>query len=345
MPEKKSETQEQRYIFVVGNSRSGTTMMGRIIGNHPDAFFFYELHYFEQMASSQDFNKLLTENQAKDLLMRLFTVQHDGYFHQGDPKRYQHQAEAVLETLPPEKRYSIEVFKAFLRAESQAAGKRHPCVHTPQNIFYLKEILALIPEVRLVNMIRDPRDVLLSQKRRWRRRFLGNKHIPLRQVLRYWVNYHPITIAKLWNASIRAADAFKDDSRMFQLRFKDLVAAPREKVQALCNHIGLTYFEGMENVPQIGSSSGKDHPDQKKIDPNAAARWQKGGLTAVEIYLCQKICRENMALHGYEIEAMKAPVFALMKAYLTFPLKIVVALLLNLSRMKNVVDTVKRRLR
>lgn len=345
MPEKKSDNLEQRYFFVVGNSRSGTTMMGRIIGNHPDAFFFYELHYFEQMASSQDFNKLLDENKAKTLLMRLFTVQHDGYFHQGDPLRYQSQAEAVLATLPPNQRRSIEVYKAFLRSESQFAGKKYPILHTPQNIFYLREILQLIPDARVVNMIRDPRDVLLSQKRRWRRRFMGNKHIPLQQVLRYWVNYHPITISKLWNASVRAGDAFQSDARMLQLRFEDLVATPKTNVQALCNHLGLLYLDGMENVPQIGSSSGKDHPDQKKIDPNAASRWQKGGLTEAEIYLCQNICRENMQRHGYPPEVMKTPVFGLLKAYFTFPLKIFVAFFLNLGRMKNVLETIRRRLR
>lgn len=36
-------------IFIVGNSRSGTTMMGRILGNHTDVFTFHELHFFEQL--------------------------------------------------------------------------------------------------------------------------------------------------------------------------------------------------------------------------------------------------------------------------------------------------------
>ena len=35
-----------KQIFVVGSSRSGTTMMGRILGNHSDVFTFKELHFF-----------------------------------------------------------------------------------------------------------------------------------------------------------------------------------------------------------------------------------------------------------------------------------------------------------
>ncbi|MGY8989337.1 MAG: sulfotransferase, partial [Flavobacteriales bacterium] len=41
-----------KKIFVVGNSRSGTTMMGRIIGKHSSVFTFKELHFFGQLWSS-----------------------------------------------------------------------------------------------------------------------------------------------------------------------------------------------------------------------------------------------------------------------------------------------------
>ena len=40
---------EKKKFFVVGSSRSGTTMMGRILNNHPDIFTFHELHFFEKI--------------------------------------------------------------------------------------------------------------------------------------------------------------------------------------------------------------------------------------------------------------------------------------------------------
>ncbi|WP_263786843.1 sulfotransferase [Salinibacter grassmerensis] len=42
---------DHRCTFVVGSSRSGTTMMGRILGRHPAVYTFHELHFFEQMWS------------------------------------------------------------------------------------------------------------------------------------------------------------------------------------------------------------------------------------------------------------------------------------------------------
>ena len=39
-----SNTQQ---IFIVGSSRSSTTMMGRILGNHNQIFTFKEIHFLE----------------------------------------------------------------------------------------------------------------------------------------------------------------------------------------------------------------------------------------------------------------------------------------------------------
>ena len=52
-----------KQIFVVGNSRSGTTMMGRILGNHPDIFTFKELHFFGQLWCSNETNNRLNRKE------------------------------------------------------------------------------------------------------------------------------------------------------------------------------------------------------------------------------------------------------------------------------------------
>ena len=56
-------------IFIVGNSRSGTTMMGRILGNNPNVFTFHELHFFEQLWSTRDSNRLFSKKKGEKLLL------------------------------------------------------------------------------------------------------------------------------------------------------------------------------------------------------------------------------------------------------------------------------------
>ena len=68
--------------------------------------------------------------------------------------------------------YPYEILRAFLHHETKKAGCSIP-VRNTQDVFYIKEILELFPEARIINMVRDPRGVMLSQKRKWQRRSLG----------------------------------------------------------------------------------------------------------------------------------------------------------------------------
>lgn len=43
---------EGLLIFVVGNSRSGTTMLRRVLGNHLQIYMFDELDFFEQQVNA-----------------------------------------------------------------------------------------------------------------------------------------------------------------------------------------------------------------------------------------------------------------------------------------------------
>ena len=54
---------KSRQIFIVGSSRSGTTMMGRILANHKDIFTFKELHFFGTMWTLSD-NQELTKKKT-----------------------------------------------------------------------------------------------------------------------------------------------------------------------------------------------------------------------------------------------------------------------------------------
>lgn len=75
-----SELDEQKIIFVVGNSRSGTTMLGRILGRASDVFTFNVLHFFEQMWQPQIPAERIKQETAIEYAARLMAVQRDGYY-------------------------------------------------------------------------------------------------------------------------------------------------------------------------------------------------------------------------------------------------------------------------
>ena len=336
---------KDRIIFVVGNSRSGTTLMGRILGNHDNVFTFNELHFFEQMWSRGDRVSLLSRSECLNTLSRLICAQRDGYFAQCSKRysSYLDEAGAIAGTAQTEIA-PLEALRMFMTYEAARNGKSIPCEQTPRNVFYLKEILEFFPGARIVNMVRDPRDVLLSQKRRWKRPFLSGQKVPRSQAIRYWVNYHPITISKLWNSSVKAADSHAGDERVYTLRFEDLLDNPACHVERLCDFIGIRYDESMLQVPQIGSSSSYDDPETKGIDSEKTGFWRGGGLNSSELYISERITAAYMSKHGYERSVRSANPFGLIFYLVSFPFKLAAAFLLSLKRMKNIREAIKRRL-
>lgn len=336
----KSET----IIFIVGNSRSGTTMMRRVFGRHPEIFMLEELHFFEQLWSSADKEKVLGVPEAANLASKLMFIQRDGYLTEMNAEKHYEEAMKMVSAMEAAL-YPHEVLRAFLHHETKKGGRSIPCEKTPQDVFYIKEILELFPEARIINMVRDPRGVMLSQKRKWQRRNMGAGFMIKKEQRRLRINYHPITISKLWNASQRAALPFVEFERVQTVIFEDLVNEGERVVKDLCEFIGISFTPKMLQIPQVGSSNEADKPDSFGIKTERAGNWEKGGLNKGEVWFCQKICREYMESYGYSIKPVKPGIWYRLWYNLSFPFKVMLALLFNLHRMKNVGEAIRRRLR
>ena len=329
-------------IFVVGNSRSGTTMMGRILGKHPDVYTFGELHFFGQLCAPP-FSSALPKANALKLAAALHCVQREGYRTHGNPRRFLKEAEVFLDGLTEYPETPAHLFSAFLHRETAEKDKTLPCDQTPRNVFYIKDILEMYPEARIINMIRDPRDVLLSQKRKWKRRFLGGSDMPMKETFRDWVNYHPITISHIWRTAVSAADQFANHERVTSIYFEELLTHPEITVKHVCNFANISYTDTMLQVPQVGSSVATDKPEQLGINPHRAHSWQQGELSSAEIYLNQTITAALMKKHNYSRVSILPNIGSLALHLLTFPVKLGGAFLFNLDRMKSIPQTLKKR--
>jgi len=332
-----------RKIFVVGNSRSGTTMLGRALGGHGSVFTFNELHFFEQMWNPGNDPKPIGHTAAVAKVAKLLTIQHDGYYTQKKPDAYTQEASAIVNQITPPVT-APDLFDAFIDNKLSTQGKPIGCDQTPRNLYYLDELLHLYRESHVVVIVRDPRDVLLSQKNRWKRRQLGAMDTPRSNALRTWAGYHPITISMLWRSGVAIGHRLKNHARVTHVRFEDLTHDPQAELHKICERIGLDYDPAMLDVPKVGSSHGEDRPEDKGFDPAASGRWKQGGLTQTEIAICQRITGDLLVGHGYELETVKARVLAIMWARLTWLFKSALALLLNLHRSRNLFEALRRRL-
>ncbi len=333
-------------VFVVGNSRSGTTMMGHILRNHPMIFtLHHELHFFEQLCASRDYGRVLTFDEAVGLAARLLCIDHDSYWRQGDPSRFTGEAETVVLSIQDSPLTPVVVFERFLRYVAMKNGKPVPCDQTPRYVLYIADILRLYPDARVINMIRDPRPVLLSQKYKWKRRWKGYRNFPLKESIRTKINYHPVTISLIWKASVRAVSPFTDHPRVLVVKYEDLLREPEAEVRRICTFLGVDFHAEMLDIPQGGSSL-RSFTTKKGIDGSRLDAWKReGGLTRTEIYLCQKITGPLMERYGYEPLPVGVNPLVLLWYFLLLPVKLSLSFVLNLKRMKNIPEAIRRRLR
>lgn len=136
-------------------------MMANILENHPEVFKFHELHFFEELWTPEEREELLTIAEAVNLTARLLSAQRHDYIFK-DTGRYVDEAEQIIQTIDSNSLKSINVYEAFLSYEVSRNNCKIACENTPRNVFYIGEILDTFPNAKIINMVRDPRDILLT---------------------------------------------------------------------------------------------------------------------------------------------------------------------------------------
>ena len=238
---------------------------------------------------------------------------------------------------------ALQVYELFLNMLTNENKAHIFCEQTPKNIYYLEEILSFFPNAKVINLVRDQRDVLLSQKNKWKRKFLGASAIPLSEALRSFVNYHPLLMSKVWTSSLKYTQKYKYHKRVKIVKFEELLSNSEETIKNICAFLDIDFQKEMLLVPLLGSSTENDSEDEFKIDSSKINKWKKGGLSNAEIYLSQKISANMLQDFGYSLKEFSFPPLFSIYYLLIFPIKLILVFVFNIHRMANVFAVINKR--
>lgn len=320
-------------------------MLSFILDRHSQVFAFDELHFFERLWVPQP-GTACSRTWAVEVVQKLLRIQREDLYSKTPLSRFEQEANQIISALKQDELSPENVFACFLEYETKRQGKLIACEQTPLNVFFAQEIMDLYPDAKFIQMVRDPRDVMLSQKNKWKRAFLGgngpNRSIPFYETLRAWANYHPITISQLWKNSVSAGYALKDNIRLKTIRFEDVTSNPQETIQELCRWLEIDFQPTMLKIPKVGSSISTDSSQEVGITKNTG-NWLRGGLNAAEIAICDKITHEQRHWFQYTDAPVRPNLLQIFSYYVLFPFRIGLAFLLNINRMANIATSIKRR--
>lgn len=343
-------------IFVVGPSRSGTTMLSKMLGRHSLVEMAPETHFFDDLRPRLRGDRLAgLEPAALAAAVDHFrALTHRAYGKRGDPERGWLTREALLARAEAGGGTPEALFAAYcqLHAEHHSPAAAVWGEKTPRNAFHIDEILAAFPDARVACMLRDPRACVASY-RDWTYQGDGSardadpefRAAAEADYRRAQLSYHVVIATLTWRATVNLmldAAARHGPERVRVLRYEAVVADPEAALRGLAAWAGLDYEPDMLEVPLVNSSYAPAAGGG--VDARATARW-RGKLSDREVNVIQRVAGPAMARAGYAPQPVRAGALDMARAYAGVPLVAARAVMVNRSRVANIPAYAWRRLR
>lgn len=284
-----AEAPEQRMFFLVGRGRSGSSLLGRMLDNHPDLFVAPESLFvlnvrrrYRRARWRPRTVRRLVADVWREERMRRWRLERG-------------EVERLLLAVAGAPDAGLARLCATIYAASAAAHGARPDGllgdKNPHYALFLPELMELFPSARFVHLVRDYRDNVRSYR-----------GVPFDLS-------SPAALAFRWrryNQAVLAA-AEGQEQRFHRLRFEDLVAFPEASLRGVCDFLEVP-FEAATLVPhaprQEESLDWHRHLG-RPLDASLTGRWREE-LSRDEVALLDLVCQPLGAALGYPREETSA---------------------------------------
>jgi sulfotransferase family protein len=254
---RRAETPGAPAPFVVGMTRSGTTLLRLMLDSHPDLTIPPETHFIPDVIEA--FNK---GRDRPEEVASVITESRRWADFDIPSEELRRELERLRPVLTPDM-----TGRTFYRLYAKRQGKSRWGDKTPGYATKIRRIKRTLPEARFIHMIRDGRDVAISLRDR-------DAGLSMEQVARRW--RHRI------NRTRRAADHVPD---YIEIRYEDLVADPEATLRRICEYIELDYSPQMleyhRRAPERLAELGRELPaEEAKRGLSAESRLEAHAMTA-----------------------------------------------------------------
>ena len=276
---------EPEAIFIVGASRSGTTLMRTILERSPRIAIARENHFVGHLRESEGaryYFRRVGDMRRDDVVRKVVELIYSGDFQRRSRWREVSpfwrwlagnvaQADITARLLATD-RTEHAIWAAFLRAYADKQGRPIMGEKTPAHVAYVDTLLEWFPNGRVVHMIRDPRAVFVSDLRR-RRGKLRKPYSWIARVPGLLAATILVQTTLVWRGAARRDPGYaaRYPDRYRRVRFEDVVKTPDETLGGLFEFLGVEAPVDPTNVKVMarGFKWGEEG-----LDAGAADRWR-----------------------------------------------------------------------
>ncbi|MEM7286258.1 MAG: sulfotransferase [Actinomycetota bacterium] len=271
-------------IYVAGLDRCGKTTLSAFLTSHSrisipavgSNMWTYFYRQYGDLANDADLERCLDA---------LFTYKHVVFL---KPDRDRVRAEFIAGP-----RTYARLFSLFLRHFAESAGKARWGAQTGLIERYGDEIIEAYPGLRVVHMVRDPRDRYLASLEKWpdgRLRAGG------------------ATARWRYSTGLGERHASRYPTQYLMIRFEDLIRDTEGTLRHVCDFLGEAYEPAMAGMPSAPKHRGRllgddepssDLPVDKILSEEHIGRFA-GRVPDLELAFMQRHAGRLMARYGYE---------------------------------------------
>jgi hypothetical protein len=292
-----------RPVLVVGSMRSGTTLLNRMLDAHPQvAMIYHPTRFFESTRGLRD-------DAGVGGFLDAFRGQYGFFGRLGAD--VQARCEEALGMLPAAASKG-EIYRALTRSLVDKRGADLVGEKYAGRGAELLPFRTLLPDGKMIMVVRDPRDVLLSNKKRVEQEA---------DMENYWAGAH-LMVVDDWSALAvlhRSLDQIQGGAYL-QVRYEDLVGEPEPTARRICTFLGVPF------APEMIASGALRHEDGRPWKANTShgkpyeglsgesvGRYQEG-LSAGEILFLNALLADHLGFFRYAPDPVRMELDALSEA-------------------------------
>ena len=277
---------EPEAIFICGASRSGTTLLRKILETSDRIAIATENHFVGHVLPREGarfYFRRLGDLADDDTIRAIVELIYSGEYQRRSRWReispfwrwlIRDVPRADLERrLMATERTERGLMAAFMRTYADHHGRLVMGEKTPAHLAFTETLLEWFPDGRVVHMLRDPRAVFVSDSRRRR----GKPRRPYSWLMRVPLLFPVVMLLQttfVWAGAARrhAALQRRYPGRYMLVRFEDLVQKPNEVLPALFEFLGVAMPAGATDVEVVSRGF---RVGEQGLDAGAATRWRE----------------------------------------------------------------------
>lgn len=264
-------------FFIFGTPRSGTTLLAQCLSGHPDIVVPGETDFIVPLAFIYD-RLPHSPELGRSIMARLIT---ESTAFAGSLGEYLTK-EKASELVQSARYHPAAILESIYAEIARAAGAKLAGDKSPNDLNFVRILVkvgALAPDTKILHIVRDIRDVMVSLSGTGWGEDL-DLYFP-----RQWANQN-LYLHALYQ---------KETSRYLLVRYEDMVTSPKPMFGRICGFLGVEFQEGMLD-------RSKRHPRYRST-PHLASLYDPIFTTSIGVY---KKRLSSATLSSYETQAHEA---------------------------------------